>query len=66
MADLNYPFLIIDATLPNSMPQVVVSINDGSEVDEAAIAQAVKTYLESLPGATGVRSTKSSVVSNPI
>ncbi|MCQ8831749.1 hypothetical protein [Streptomyces malaysiensis] len=66
MADLNYPFILINATLPNTAPQVVLSLNDGAEVDEAALAQAVKTYFESIPGATGVYSTKSSVVSNTI
>lgn len=63
---MDYPNIVVTATTPNTNPGITVSIADGGEIDEAALAAHLRAFLAELPGATNVQSRKTDITSTAI
>lgn len=63
---MDYPNIVITATTPNTNPSITLTISDGGEIDEAALATHLRAFLAQIPGATNVQSRKVDIVSNAV
>lgn len=63
---MDYPNIVVTATTPNTNPTITLTVSDGGEIDEAALATRLRGFLAELPGATNVQSRKADIVSAAI
>ncbi|MBD9700636.1 hypothetical protein IHE56_00725 [Streptomyces sp. ID01-12c] len=63
---MDYPNIVVTATTPNTNPSITITVSDGGEIDEAALAAHVRTFLAEIPGATNVQSRRSDITSTAI
>ncbi len=63
---MDYPNIVVTATTPNTSPGITLTIADGGEVDEAALAALLRGFLAEIPGATNVQSRRSDITSTAI
>lgn len=63
---MDYPNIVVTATTPNTNPSITLTVSDGGEVDEAALAGHLREFLAGLPGATNVQSRRADIVSTAI
>lgn len=63
---MDYPNIVVTAITPNTNPSITLTISDGGEIDEAALAAHLRAFLAELPGATNVQSRKVDIVSNAV
>lgn len=63
---MDYPNIVVTATTPNTNPTVTITVSDGGEIDEAALATRLREFLAEIPGATNVQSRRADIVSTAI
>lgn len=63
---MDYPNIVITATTPNTNPGITLTIADGGEIDEAALATLLHGFLAEIPGATNVQSRRADITSTAI
>lgn len=63
---MDYPNIVITATTPNTNPGITLTIADGGEIDEAALATLLRGFLAEIPGATNVQSRRADITSTAI
>lgn len=61
-----YPNIVVTATTPNTSPGITLTVADGGEIDETALAAHLRAFLAEIPGATNVQSRKVDIVSTAI
>lgn len=63
---MDYPNIVVTATTPNTSPTVTLTVTDGGEIDEPALAALIRGFLAEIPGATNVQSRRADITSTAI
>jgi hypothetical protein len=63
---VDYPNIVVTATTPNTNPSITLTVSDGGEVDETALAAHIRGFLAEIPGASNVQSRRVDIVSTAI